>query len=433
MQFFSAYVSDTILTDMAKKLFIIFLVAFIIRILLVNVAFHGDLNNNISWGNMALSGLNGFFEKKGFQYSIPNQPPLYILLFAFTSYLYKSISSLTWFLNNNVGVFPSSFIWFWQQYGMIYLVKLPSIFADLGIGFVIYKFFENKNKSLGLRLSVLWLFNPITFYNSAIWGQTDPIVNLLGLISIYFLFQKKLVKTLLFLTLSLLFKGSLAIFVPILFFYAVWQKYSLNIWIKGILVSGLAVILISVWFHPSFDLPIWLVNLYLRQVLPGEIGDLSANAFNFWYLVNPGKVLDSIKYFGVAAHTWGEIISLSLLSFFVFKLNKNRNKRTFFYALSLTALTTFLFMTRIHERYLYPFFPVATILVGLIPEFMIFYIILSLTFLLNMYNLFWAPGIPILESTLKTTQLSNVLSIVNLLVFLVLFIRFLRTRGEIKV
>jgi len=415
-----------------KKLILLFLITFVLRIFLINVAFHGDLYNNLSWGNALLKyGTNGFFEQKVWEHSVPNQPPLYILLFAFTSFLFKNINNLIFYLNNNVGIFPSSLVWFWQGSGNIILLKLPSIIADLGIAFVIYKFFKNRN--LGFRLVVIWLFNPITFYNSAIWGQTDPIVNLLGLISIYFLINKKLVNSLLFLTLSLLFKGSLAIFVPVLLIYAIWQKYNLKIWIKAILISAIATILITVWFHPNLDLPIWLINLYTKQILPGEIGDLSANAFNFWYLVNPGKVLDSIKYFGITAHSIGYAITLIIIGFTTLKLQKQKTEKKLLFSLAIVALTSFLFMTRIHERYLYPFFPIATILIGFVPELIIPYLILSTTFLLNMYNLFWAPGIPVLENILKTTQLPNILAVINLIVFVSFLFCFLKNKKKVKV
>ncbi len=418
---------------MWKKLAILLFFAFILRIFLINIAFHGDLYNNLSWGNALLKyGANGFFEQKVWEHSAPNQPPLYILLFGLTSFLFRNINGLILYLNDHVGIFPSSLVWFWQDNGNIILLKLPSIFADLGIGLIIYKFFENKSKNLAFKLSALWLFNPITFYNSAIWGQTDPIVNLLGLISIYFLINKRLILSLLFLTLSILFKGSLAIFVPVLFFYALWQKYDIKLWVKGILVSGIAIILISIWFYPSLDLPIWLINLYTKQILPGEIGDLSANAFNFWYLVNPGKVLDSMKYFDVAAHTWGYFFTLIVMAITVLKLKQKKNEKMLFYSLAIVAISSFLFMTRIHERYLYPFFPVATILIGYIPEFIILYIILSITFLINMYNLFWAPGVLIFENLLKTSQLSTILSVVNLAVFVAILTLFFIKKDDHK-
>lgn len=409
---------------MRKKLIILFVSAFILRLALIKIAFHGDLNNNISWGDIILKGLNGFYERKDFPFSIPNQPPLYVLLFGVTSFLFQNVDKFVWYLNNSVGIFPSSLVWFWRTDGMIYLVKLPSILADLGIGYLIYK-------KYGVKLSTLWLFNPITWYNSSIWGQTDPIVNLLGLIAIFFLIEKKLVKSFLFLALCLLFKGSLLIFLPILIVYALCQKYPLKLWMKGLALSLVAVLLTSFWFHPSLDFPIWFFNLYAKQILPGEIGDLSANAFNFWYLVNPGKVLDSIVYFGLPARIWGYTFTIIAMAIIVLKQNKNRTKKSLFYSLATVALVSFLFMTRIHERYLYPFFPVATILVGLIPGFVIPYVILSVTFLLNMYNLFWAPGIPILEDILKTSTLPNILSTANILslfLIILIFIRFRRVR-----
>jgi Gpi18-like mannosyltransferase len=399
-----------------KKLLFLFIVAFVFRFLLINVAFHGDLYNNISWGNMALKGLNGFYEKTAFQYSIPNQPPLYILLFAITSFIYQTITNLSWYLNNNLGIFPSSFVWFWQTSGMIILVKLPSIFADLGIAYIIYK-------KVGFKFALLWLLNPITWYNSSIWGQTDSIVNLLGLISIIALLNKKLIPSILFFVLSILFKGSLMIFLPILLIVWILQKHNLRQWVKAILISGLAIILTTVWFHPSLDLPIWLFNLYTQRFFPGEIGYLTANAFNLWYLINPGRVLDSIKYFGITAHTIGYItVSIIVIALIAKKQKTLKQEKTILLMLAVMALSTFLFFTRIHERYLYPFFPVATILVGLVPEFIIPYVVLSFVFLLNMYNLFWAPGIPILENILIKTALPNILSVINLFIFSSFFV-----------
>lgn len=402
---------------MIKKLSLIFLLALIIRLVLISVAFHGDLYNNLSWGQMALKGLNGFYERKGFAYSIPNQPPLYILLFGFTSFIYQTIYNLSWYLNNHFGFFPSAFIWFWQQNGNVILLKLPGIFADLGIGFLIYKFTKK------ISLTCLWLFNPISFYNSAIWGQTDSVVNLFGLISIFYLFKKDLVKSVLFFVISILFKGSLTIFLPVLIVVWILQKHKINDWMKAIIISGIFTVIVSIWFHPEINLPIWLLNLYTQRFFPGEIGYLTANAFNLWYLVNPGKILDNTKYFGVTAHAIGYLISLILGIILIYKKRKSLLKeKTILIMLAISALISFLFFTRIHERYLYPLFPIATILVGLIPEFIIPYVILSFVFLLNMYNLFWVPSIPFLQNIMMTSQLPTILSAVNLIIFIGVFV-----------
>lgn len=403
---------------MSKKLGFVFILALVLRLLLIPIAFHGDLYNNLSWGNSFVKyGPVNYYERTVWDHSAPNQPPLYIILFGFTSFLFFQINNLINYLNSHVGVFPSGLIWFWQANGNTILLKLPGIIADLSIGFLIYKFFPKK-QALGLKLSILWLFNPISWYNSAIWGQTDAIVNLLGLLSVYFLLKKKLIPSMFFISLSILFKGSLVIFIPIILVVWIYQKHSIGKWLLSFIYSLIPVILISFLFHHQFDLPIWLFNLYTNKIFPGEIGYLTANAFNFWYLVNPGRVLDNTSYFGLQAHLWGYLISLIAGAIIVIRLLKNKTQETVLFSLSMMALISFLFFTRIHERYLYPFFPIMTILIGLNKKYIFPYLILSLVFLLNMYNLFWAPEIVTIHNVLSSSQLPIILSIINLVTFL---------------
>lgn len=430
---------------MKKYLVVIFASALILRLLLVFSAYHGDLNNNISWGTLAVErGLSGFYESEdqnspnligkepclsitlcegGWPYSAPNQPPLTILMFAGTRIIWQFVENASWSLNNNFQIFPSQFIWFWEEKGMTLLVKLPGIFADIGIGWLIYKYAEQKTKNkkkqkrLPLMLTAVWLFNPVIWYNSAVWGQTDSVVNLLGLVGILALLKKDLVKFALLFTLSFLFKGSLGIFIPILGVVALWQKYPLKEWIRAICYMLLAVIVVSIWFHPRPDLFSWIIELYKDRILPGEIGDLTANAFNFWWLVNPGKVLDSTLFFGLPARVWSFIIALSGMGVVGYWLRKKLSDKRIILSLVVLSLVSFLFMTRIHGRYLYPFFPYATILLGSIPGFTFIYVILSITHFLNLYYLFWAPPFSLLESLYQASYFMQAISIVNILVF----------------
>ncbi len=405
---------------MKRLLLPIFSFAFLLRFLLIPSAFHGDLNNNISWGNAAVTGgLTGYYERQHWEFSAPNQPPLYILLFTATSFIYKSVSDVSWLLNSKISVFPSSFIWFWELKGMTYLVKLPSILADLGIGYVIYKFFKGrKNEKLGIGLASLWLFNPLTWYNSAVWGQTDALVNLLGLVAILALLNGKLIKTLVFITLSVLFKGSLALFIPLLLIFALKKRYPLVLWIKGLAASALVLIASAVMFHPNIDLPLWMANLYLNRFFPGEIGYLTANSFNFWWLVDSGKTLDNVVYFGLSARMWGLIgVGVTIAGLGVWTWRKFNEKRALL-TLTILSLVTFLFMTRIHERYLYPFFPLATLLVGLIPGFWVTYTIFSLTHLFNLYHLFWVPSSVIFEGVYTNPTFASAIAVVNIISFI---------------
>src|SRR5262249_15330456 len=58
------------------------------------------------------------------------------------------------------------------------LIKLPAIFADVAVGLVLYLVVRSWRSPradanrLGLIAAAIYLFNPVTWYDSAIWGQT---------------------------------------------------------------------------------------------------------------------------------------------------------------------------------------------------------------------------------------------------------------------
>jgi len=375
-----------------KKLIFIFLLALVLRLSLVGLAHHGDLNNNISWANLAFErGLVNFYEGSNWPYSVPNQPPLYILVFT-------TIRAVSWFFGAN----------------MEWLVKIPGILADLGIAWLIYKY------SKRWWLAAIWLVNPVSWYNSAVWGQTDAVVNFLGLLAVFALLDKKLVRMSIFYSLSILYKPSLVIFAPILGFVALKQKHHLGKWLDSVIAIGVTAAAVSVWFHPTDNLFSWLFNLYRDRILPGEIGYLTANAFNFWWLVNPGRVLDSTLYWNLSARTWGFMIVIVGMVTLLHGLIRKYSDKRFLSVLAVVSLVTFLFLTRVHERYLFPFFPYATLLL-MSPGVALPYIILSLTHLLNLYHLFWAPSIPALEALYTHTWFAKILSTINIGVLIYLF------------
>ena len=411
-----------------KELFIllsIFIIGILLRFSVLFTAHHGDLNNNISWGQKVNEiGTKNYYEHTDpaeWKYSVPNQPPLSILTFAVMMKAEEIIRKSVWNWNLNYVYFPSQLIWFWDEKGLDLMIKLPSLIADVLIGAFIYIYLKKKFNVFGkaLIITAIWLFNPISWYNSSLWGQTDSIVNLLGLLSIYLLLNKKLEQAVIFITLSFLFKASLAIFLPVLFYVALRQKYTYKLWMLSILSSLFVVFLISIWFHPAIDLPLWILNLYKNRILPGEIGYLTAGAFNFWWLIEPGKVLDSVSYLGLSARILGIIATLFLIILFIYKrLKYSITDNRVWSALLFSALVAFLFMTRIHPRYLYPFFPAATIYLAFVPGFWLIYILTSVFHFLNIYYLFWIPPQPYLEKLFLNPLFPNLLSILSIIIFI---------------
>lgn len=439
---------------MKSKLPILISIAFIFRLFFVGVAHHGDLNNNISWGqelwNRGIVDYYGSPDANDWPYSAPNQPPLTILLFGGTVWVYDTVDLVSKFLNESIGLFPSSFVWFWEANGMDLVVKFPGIFADLGIGWMIYKYFKQKAKKnkqeklekTGLILSTIWLFNPVSWYNSSMWGQTDSVVNFLGMMGIFGLLGvigpryvkaskgSKLAWFAVWFTLSVLFKGSLLIFLPLLLILVIKQKYSLRDYVFACCYALFVTFLVSIWFYPRVDFPLWFIDLYQNRILPGEIGYLTANAFNFWWLVDSGNTLDSTVLFGLPARIWGMVAGIGGIVGvgYWFARGKLTDRRVFL-SMALTSVITFLFMTRVHERYLYPFFPSATVLLGLIPIAQVPYVIYSVTYTLNMYHLFWAPSVQQLEALFKDySWTAMIISVVNVLTFGFLLRHLTRTK-----
>ena len=85
-----------------NRLLVVLLIGFIFRLSLVFVAHHGDLNNNITWGTLAVErGLVGFYEGKDWPYSAPNQPPLTILMLTGVRVTWQAIENVMGLVKEN--------------------------------------------------------------------------------------------------------------------------------------------------------------------------------------------------------------------------------------------------------------------------------------------------------------------------------------------
>lgn len=407
-----------------KRFILILILGLLLRVAVIPIARHGDINNNTTWGRLVNErGPQGFYEGTDWPHSAPNQPPLYIYTFAATDFVYRTLGTTFTYLNHNVPAFPSPLIWWWEIWGELYIAKIPGILCDLLIAWCIYTYFK-KEKKKALLLSALWLFTPVSLYNSAVWGGTDSVVNLLGLASVLFLLKKKFSLSAIFILASVLFKSSLALIVPVVILYMLFHARFKD-FVKAAVVSVIFFYIVVLPFHFNLDAPLWMANLFVERFLPGEIGFLTANSFNLWWIIDPGKTLDSVPFFGVSARTLGILLFGVFYLYFLKKIRK-QNKNLFL-LLSIIPLASFLFMTRMHERYMYPFFPFATIAIGTTTWLIGPFIILSITHLLNLYHLFWAPGNEMLEAWYLNPMFPVAISIINLLVFLYITLRARRS------
>jgi Gpi18-like mannosyltransferase len=413
-----------------KLLLVSILAALLLRLVLAPLVHHGDIENHVAWGIWAREfGLRGYYDFLNFfNFAKPNQPPLTILLYLAFRYIYEAIFAVLWFVNVKISIFPSVLITWFDKFGYLTLLKIPSILSDLGLGLIVFWLTQKIKKEKAILAMNLYLFNPFVLYNSSVWGQTDSVLLLLGLSSVFFFFNKKPLLGAVLFAMTLLFKATLLIFAPVILLILIRQKISLKK-----LAATIGLFLGTIWLLAKpFSVGqtfVWVFDLYTKKIAGGELHYLTANAFNLWglfYGLLPVK--DSLPILGIPAFWIGAALFGILSLIILYCFYQKTNLKTLLFTLTLIAMAAFLFLTRMHERYMYFIFAPLAVLAVLEPALLIIYVVLSLSHFLNLYNFWWVPRISIIVNALLSNNglLTKFLSILNLGLFAYLFQYFLR-------
>lgn len=420
-----------------SKITNILLIAFILRLfLLIFFHWHPDLLNHIDWGIRFLDlGPKKFYENIFWSVSWPNQPIGTILLFAFSALIKNLVFNIIQTLNQTFSFFPSFIIPYIEANIHAWMVKIPFIFSDIGLGFLIYKIVLKINPKKALFAANLFLFNPVLIYNSTIWGQTDSLINLLAILGLYLVFQKKyFLGIILFLT-TFLFKLSLIIYLPIFGLIFVkrikdWKKYILPTFIFLLFIYLLVIPFTLDGFNPLQ----WIWYMYTNRVLNRQGSMLNGNAFNLWSLIFSINLSNSeyIKFFGLTYQLWGRLLYvIFLVPVWIKFIKKKLTLINLFMSLTISAFGCFIFLTNMHERYLYPILPLITILLFL-PKTKIKIkqlIILSTIHFLNLYNLWYYPSIIFLQNFLNwnNSVICRLLSFILIVMCFKYYFKFLKS------
>lgn len=382
-----------------NRLFFLFLFfALILRIFLLiwSLPFHenADLLRYEDWGRIAhIYGFaDTYIATHLHEGKTPNnQPPgsLYIASASFNLYSEEVniVSKLTHTL-------PGTFLVLDRNLENT-TFKIPSFITDILMGLFAYLVVKRKTtQKQGIIAACFIWFNPIIFYNSMLWGQMDSINNFLFFCSIFLLIRKNLFWSIIFFSVSLFTKLSLLPFLP---FYVLVLFFQFSY--KKVLLYGF----ISIIFLIIFTIPISHTNLlWLPQFLLSSSGGEGANitifAYNFWWVVlHPslaGYTPNSFSQFIVWSYdVWGYglfgMFSLPLV-WILFKKRNKLSSESIFGLFSLVAFLVFLFLPRMHERYLFPFFPLFATYVAFRMKYVISFLLLILLNLSNLYVV-WHP------------------------------------------
>lgn len=147
-----------------------------------------------------------------------------------------------------------------------FLIKLPLIFADISILFILTKLLPNLNK----RLLFYYFLNPIIIYGTYIHSQLDIIPTALLIICIYFLTIKKIKMSSVFFGFAAATKIHVIIALPLIAYY-LYRKFSKAEVIK---YFGLSVAVLI-----SFDLPFIFSDGFFYMVINNSKQSLLFDSF----------------------------------------------------------------------------------------------------------------------------------------------------------
>jgi len=382
----------------------------------------------MDWGQRFWDyGASGFYSANVWNYTWPNQPPGTIYLFAATYKLYKAVFSFFWWMNIKIPLFPSNLMLFFESNLYPALTHLPAILADLGIAYLIYSFFKKqKMEKAGIFGSIAFLVNPVIWYNSSVWGQTDSVINFLALFAFILLLERKLIWATLALALSFYIKASLFIFAPIFLIIALRQRYGFWKIFSAVFVSVGLIVLFTMPFSPGAPVS-WLISIYQQKVFTQQLQIITANAFNLWAAVAGIHERPHTLLLGPFSYkTWGLLLfGLSYIPA-AWSIYRKQDWKSVFWSLAVVSFASFSLLTNMHERYLYPLFPVLSLLTAGNLSLMPLLASVSVISLVNLYNFWWVPRINFLIDFLSAWDrlVPRVLGLTVTFIFLLFYKRF---------
>ena len=304
------------------------------------------------------------------------------------------------------------------------LLKLGPIIFDILVAGVLYLLVRRwtagsrDSMRLGLIAAALYLFNPVTWYDSAIWGQTDSVGTLVIVLGIGALIRGNSEGATAMAVLAALVKPQFGIVLAPVVGVVLLRRHllhpgsgprnralvpdALHGWFQDQqgfvrLVSSAAVglvVLIALLAPFRLD-PISFIELMARTA--GGYPWLSVNAYNPWALVGSGGAAplafgggwssDTIPLLGpLPAFAIGTALLVAGFALGAARLAWSDDRRSIIIVAIFLALAFFILPTRVHERYMFPVFGLLPLLAVVDRRWLAATIVLSVAAFINLHG-----------------------------------------------
>lgn len=394
----------------------------------------GDIRLFANWGEKLVTyKAISFYKYPVWYYAPPNYPPLLSLIYG-AAYQLNERKYLLAQLHNLIKIPPAFFIKFFYIHGYYILLKLPGILADLGLSLLIYKFIlEITGKTKAALLGFLfYLFNPVSIFLSSIWGQTDSLIALLGLLAFYTLYKGKVFLSLPLLFTSFYLKPNWGIFIPLYIFILISVKPKFKQVLVGILIALSLFILTTAPFSKNIlNFSYWL---FAERILPTATAahKASISAFNLYTIfLRMDFHPDNLLFLRLIPLNVLGYISFGLINLIVFVYLKSRKLKLeqLMLGIFVIGFGAYLFLTNMLERYFFPAFVPMIVLMFVRPKLFFMGLLINLAVFANISYAFFRrskDGLTELFATLDFLPI-KVLSAFNLVSW-ILILRSYRFR-----
>lgn len=255
-----------------------------------------------------------------------------------------------------------------------YILKIPAIVADLASAYLVYRMLDKEKPSTQLGATLIYAFFPPALLIGAFWGQVDSILAFFLLFTVYFLAKDRPLAAAVAYTVGFLVKPQSIAVLPFLAFWIMrthpptfkgGMPQIPRVWIECLIVPLLVMVVL---ITPFFEYQPWkFINVLSDSANTCSYRVNSFWAYNFW---NTGGIFKmgfkpdvdtacsgtpviGIRFLGVETRYWGWFIFASAIGAILFLFRRERSTGMLALGTALSMMAFYLFLTRMHERYVF--------------------------------------------------------------------------------
>lgn len=405
------------LTALSPALIVLLLGGLALRLtiayaLLPSSGFLGDIRSFARWAMaMGRHGPDGFYDAAGFA----DYPPAYL-------YALWPVGGISRVATDSADAAMAL---------AMELVKLPPMLIDVVVAYVIYRLVLGwawsgpRSTRLALVAAALYLFNPVTLYDSALWGQADAAGALVILLGTAALIRGNSEGAAALAVVAALTKPQFGVvLIPLVALLLLkrhlirpgsgprhrpWAPASLRDWLSReqgpprLLLSASVAVL--TFFAIASPFGVGPLEYLKRMSNTADLyPHLSTNAFNLWaffgsdgrepLLAGLTRSPDDIAFLGpLPAVTIGAGLLLAGYLWVLVRAMARDDRWTLLVAATVLMVFFFLLPTRVHERYLVPAFAILPILAVGQRRWLVALVLLSLASTINLHAVLTIPAV----------------------------------------